>query len=217
MEDNPHAMVGRTGPRGRRAHGSAPASKSSGQLAPAAGGLCTDRLSLEPLAFAHAAALAPDLADPRLYHFMKDVEPPSLRELEARLQASAAGSREEHRTHLQWAAWARDERRYVGLFEATVGEGGRADLAYLTFSSASRQGYALEACRRVLRHLFVDHAARVVRVITAVENVPARALAERLGFRLAQSPTPLIEEDLADGHVAYLLEGPAPGAGEPLG
>jgi RimJ/RimL family protein N-acetyltransferase len=142
---------------------------------------------------------------------MQGVEPPSLPQLELRFRARAAGLHEPHTTRLQWAAWARDERRHVGLFEATVGEGGRANLAYLIFASAWRRGYALEACRRVLRHLFDDHAVSVVRVITAVENVPARALAERLGFRVARAPSLLPEEEPAEGHLAYLLERPSCG------
>ena len=62
----------------------ASAARNTG-IAAAAGGLVTDRLDLEPLVEAHAASLLEGLGDPRLYHFMKDVEPPSLRELEARL------------------------------------------------------------------------------------------------------------------------------------
>lgn len=199
----------RGGPGARRIHGRIPASKSRGASVAGAGGLETERLSLEPLVEAHAALLFEDLQDPRLYQFMPGVEPPSLPELELRFRDRPVGLRELHTTRLQWAAWARDERRHVGLFEATVGEGGRAGLAYLIFVSAWRRGHALEACRRILRHLFDDHEASVVRVITAVENVPARALAERLGFRVASAPSLLPEEEPADGYLAYLLERPA--------
>lgn len=199
------------GPGARRIHGRNPASKSRGAIAAAAGGLETERLRLEPLVEAHAALLFEGLKDPRLYRFMQGVEPPSLPELELRFRDRAVGLHEPHTTRLQWAAWARDERRHVGLFEAAVSEGGRASLAYLIFVSAWRRGHALEACRRILRHLFDDHAVSVVRVITAVENVPSRALAERLGFRAASAPCLLPEEEPADGYLGYLLERPARG------
>lgn len=182
------------------------------ELPASRGCLETERMVLEPPTQAHARLLLDSLRDPSLYRFMKGVQPPSLRELELLFQEGQAGDSQGGRqTWLQWAAWAREERRHVGLFEATVDEDGRAGLAFMTFSSFLRRGFALEACRRILRHLFTEHAASVVFVDTAVENAPARALAERIGFH-ERRVEPFfayftsIGDTPADGQVRYLIE-----------
>jgi RimJ/RimL family protein N-acetyltransferase len=168
----------------------------------------TDRLRLEPIVEAHAARLIGDLRDPVLYRYMMGAGPPRLRALQAVYREIASGrwADGQARGHL-WAAWAREERGYVGLFEAIVGADGWAVLGYLVFRRASRRGYALEACRRVIEHLVVAHGVFTVAVDTAVDNVAAQALAERLGFCRAPEGVTDLGGAPSEGLVRYVLEG----------
>lgn len=165
------------------------------------GPLSTERLTLEPVLPAHAELLMADLHDKRLYRFMEGSAPPRLRELRARFREVRRGAgREREDRALMWAARAAGERSYVGLFEATLSKEGLANLGYLIFSRAQRRGYALEACRRIVSHLGEDHGVRAVIAVTHADNVPARRLAERLGFRASSGyPTS------GDGMVGYVF------------
>jgi RimJ/RimL family protein N-acetyltransferase len=166
----------------------------------------TERLRLEPVVESHAAVLIRDLRDPLLYRCMKGVEPPRLRALEAQYRSLATGRvGDAGERCLLFAAWIREERRYAGVFEAILGSDERAHLGYLVFTRASRRGYALEACQRLLQHLFHDHGALAAVVDTGADNVAGRTLAERLGFREA-----LAEQAGMPDLVRYVLEATAP-------
>ena len=97
--------------------------------------------------------------------------------------------------------------RGYGLFAVTRKEGGETigmagphhpdhfpepEMSWLlTDATHEGQGYASEACRAVLDHLFTDHGWTDVISYIDTANVTSRKLAERLGARLdanARSP-----------------------------
>jgi len=188
---------------------------SRGQPRPVPAELQTERLSLEPLRTAHAPWLIEPLRDPRLYRFLPDIPVSSLRELRARFDWLATGSSPDGlETWFHWAAYCREERRHVGLFEATLHERRWAEIGYLIFPSAWRRGYALEACRRIVQHLFAERAVDLVVADTMLANIAARRLAEQLGFREAscdsRSDSCFKCGGPPAGHVRYVLEAGAP-------
>ncbi len=78
------------------------------------------------------------------------------------------------------------ERRsgdYVGTLEATVQEDLLAFVAYMVFVPYQRQGFAAEACGRLLQQLFEDYGVNVVAAEIDTRNVASIALVESLGFR----------------------------------
>jgi [ribosomal protein S5]-alanine N-acetyltransferase len=150
--------------------------------------LATERLVLEPLLAAHAAALLPGLRDPVLYRFIPTDPPASLAALEARYRrlesrASPDGSE-------RWLNWAmrRADGAYVGTLEATVMPGAVAHVAYLVFREHQCQGYAAEGCRAVIAHL-IGLGVRTVVAEIDTRNAASIALVERLGF-VCVSTTP---------------------------
>ncbi|MFT3767555.1 MAG: GNAT family N-acetyltransferase [Minicystis sp.] len=177
------------------------------------GTLETERLRLEPAVAAHAAQIIDDLRDAPLYRFMAGGRLPRLRELRAELRRLQIGARDGGVMSLAWVAEGRAERRYVGFFEAEIAGDGRASLGYLIFSRFWRRGYALEACRRILRHLFEDRGVEVVIVDTVMENTAARALAARLGFRSAGDNGASADDRPEEGLIRHVLWRPSRHAG----
>jgi RimJ/RimL family protein N-acetyltransferase len=84
------------------------------------------------------------------------------------------------------AACLQDSGRFVGFVSLNKsGDGdGEYGLGYCFDFSYHGQGYATEACRAVLDHVFVALSAQRVTSGTAAVNQPSRRLLERLGFRL---------------------------------
>jgi len=116
--------------------------------------LKTPRLFLEPLVASHAAVLYAALQDPKLYRFIPQDPPPSPHDLEARYGAlSVRHSPNGREAWLNWVLRQRATGIYIGTVEATVHVDLTAMLAHMVFPSFWRQGYATEACRRVLVHL----------------------------------------------------------------
>lgn len=94
----------------------------------------------------------------------------------------------------------------VGISLLRTDAGAQRSAYWRLAPSAQGRGVAAEAMRAVLAHPTLGGARRVI-AVTATGNAPSRALAERLGFRLAQP------EELASGEVGT---GRAePGSAEP--
>lgn len=144
----------------------------------------TRRLLLEPLLASHAARLYEHLLDGRLYTFIPQDPPASLEILEERYRKlSTRRSPDGREAWLNWAMRVRDGDGYAGLLEASV-EGDRtAYIAYTAFVSYQRQGFATEACERLLRHLFGDYGVAVAVAEIDTRNAASIALVEALGFR----------------------------------
>ena len=150
----------------------------------------TPRLLLEPIVTDHAAALFEALQAPELYTYIPQDAPSSLEALIARFEAlSSRRSPDGHEDWLNWALRQRATGVYVGTVQATVREDHTALLAYMVFLAFWRQGYAREACARVLAHLFEEyHVSRVAAEIDT-RNAASMRLVEAPGFmRVATTP-----------------------------
>ena len=143
----------------------------------------TDRLVLEPLQQRHAALLFSLVADPEMYRFIPQQPPSELAALAARYQ------RLQHRAPpvgdevwLNWAIRLKSSAAYVGLLQATLCQREtKAHIAYEIGTLHQRQGYATEACRRMLTVLFEYPIDRVVAEVDS-RNAASIALLRRLGF-----------------------------------
>ena len=92
--------------------------------------------------------------------------------------------REEYRKHQYrfaecglWALERRADGRLVGKAGLTDGE-----LGYHIYAPFRRQGYALEACRAIVKYGFETLELEEIRLRTKRSNAASRALAQRLGF-----------------------------------
>ena len=143
----------------------------------------TQRLLLEPLRPDHASVIYEHLQDERLYQFIPQDLPASLRALEDRYGfLSARRSPDGREAWLNWVVRERRSGDYAGTLEATVHENLEATIAYTVFVPYQRQGLAEEACGRLLEHLFDDYRVGVVAAEIDTRNVASIALVESLGF-----------------------------------
>jgi len=76
----------------------------------------------------------------------------------------------------------RDNGARVGVVEVTLRDDRVAYLACYMFPQYARQGFGHEACTAAIDHLWRAYDAREIRIETDYRNVPARCLAESLGF-----------------------------------
>jgi RimJ/RimL family protein N-acetyltransferase len=144
----------------------------------------TERLILEPLVVAHAAALYDGLHDKRLYMFIPQEPPASLGALTARYrQLAARRSPDGRELWLNWALRLRVTGAYAGTLQATVHENATAEIAYMLFAAFWRHGYAHEGCERVIRHLVADYGVNIVAADIDTRNASSIRLVESLGLR----------------------------------
>ena len=143
----------------------------------------TPRLILEPLTVSHAHVLYAALQAPELYRFIPQDPPSSPESLAARYAALATRlSPDGQERWLNWALRNRDTERYVGTVEVTVYPNHTAALAYQVFPPFWHQGFATEACTRVLAHLVADYQVSRVAAEIDTRNADSIHLVERLGF-----------------------------------
>jgi RimJ/RimL family protein N-acetyltransferase len=148
----------------------------------AGGTLTTARLSLEPLAVAHATPMFEGFSDPALYRWINAEPPTSVADLQQRFDRIAHPYAPNGALWLNWAARLAGGGAYVGLFEATVRPDRVAFLAYYVFTAHARQGIAREGCATIIAHLWRAYDATEVRADVDFRNVPARCLVESLSF-----------------------------------
>ncbi len=117
-------------------------------------------------------------------------EPPSLPDLERRFEAQAAGrSPDGTETWRNWIVRLLDDGAAVGFVEATLTDDDRAaDVAWVIGVRWQRQGYAGEAARAMVTHLF----AGGVGTVTAHVH-PDHAASGRVAAATGLSPTDEIE------------------------
>ena len=144
----------------------------------------TERLRLEPLRRAHAAEMFPILADPRLYRFVPREPPTTCAPLEERFQRleAARAAPEGTELWLNWIARAKRDGQCIGRVEVTLREDRSAYLAYELGAASWGQGFATEACRRVIESLFGDYGVTHIVAEVDTRNAPSMRLLERLGF-----------------------------------
>ena len=143
----------------------------------------TERLCLEPLLRSHAAILFPLLQDERIYRYIPQDPPISVAALEERyhrLESRLSPTGDE--AWLNWAVRLKASAVYTGRVEASVTHG-TAQLAYEFCPRFWGQGYATEACRRVLWLLFDGYGVSTVLADVDTRNIASIRLLERLGFK----------------------------------
>jgi RimJ/RimL family protein N-acetyltransferase len=167
-----------------------------------AGPLVSERLSLEPLAPAHADELVHVLDDPALHRFTGG-EPLRLDELRTRFERQAQGESPDGRdVWLNWVVRERVSGRAVGTVQATLPgrEGGRvAELAWVIGTSHQGNGFAKEAALTVADWLFSQDVG-LLRAHIHPEHRASMAVARAAGFE----PTPVI----VDGENRWSRRGP---------
>lgn len=150
--------------------------------------LSTERLLLDPITRAHAAALLPVLSDTRMYTYL-DIAPPQsverLRRTYGQLESRRSPDGQER--WLNWAIRVRGSLDYIGRVEATVRRDHTADIAYLVAPDRWRQGYGGEAVNRMLDYLGERLGVRRAKAQIEAANTASIRLVEKLGFRLART------------------------------
>ena len=146
--------------------------------------LHTPRLRLEPQAEHHAEGLFEPLGDARLYTHIPQEPPASLQALRERLaRLSARRSPQGDELWLNWVLCDAQSDAYIGRVQATVRGDAPAYLAYEVFPAFWQQGYATEACIRMIRWLIDDlHIEHFSAEVDSLNTASLRLL-ERLGFR----------------------------------
>ena len=148
--------------------------------------LHTARLRLEPQCEGHADALFELLRDDRLYAHIPQEPPESLQALRERL-AWLSGRRapEGNALWLNWVVRGAADGAHIGRVQATVRSDAPAYLAYEVFPAHWHQGYATEACTRMI-HWLIDEL-QIEHFMAEVDslNDASLRLLDRLGFQRA--------------------------------
>ena len=152
--------------------------------------LKTPRLALEPLERRHAALLFETLSDTAIYTFIPFDPPKSVETLAERYERLQVGrSANEKEIWLNFALRKLEGNVYLGTVQATI-TGKRAFVAYELGPRHWGQGYAGEAVRALVGHLFSSYGlvpkpaegVEVIRAETDTRNDRSAALLKRLGF-----------------------------------
>src|SRR5882672_523389 len=143
----------------------------------------SERLVLEPLLPEHASRTFALWQDERLYTFIPFEPPTDLLALEERYRKLAVRrSPEGTEEWLNWFAREKSSGEYVAQIQVTIRPDSSAYLAYFTFASQWRRGYAYEACEAVIRWLIGRGVEELVAELDT-RNVASIRLIEKLGFR----------------------------------
>jgi RimJ/RimL family protein N-acetyltransferase len=146
------------------------------------GTIATPRLDLEVLAIDHAARMLDGFADERLYQWVDAAPPANLSELVTRFAGVMNPYTRPGELWLNWAMVRREDAAAVGVVEVTLRADRIAYLACYVFPRHVREGYGREASAAAIDHLWRAYDAQEVRIEMDYRNVPARCLAESLGF-----------------------------------
>ena len=167
----------------------------------------TARLTLEPLLAAHAPAMFGVLGDPAIYTF-ENAPPPSLAWLQERY--TKLGSRRSADGAVAWLNWVLRLRSggLIGAVQATLGDDGRAFIAYELASAHWGRGLASEAVTAMIDELAVHYRAHLLVAVFKRANTRSRRLLERLGFSAAAagSVTAQGDEDAMQRRLAVAVE-----------
>lgn len=162
--------------------------------------LRTERLLLEPLEARHAEKLYEGFADPALYTWLNVTPPHDVGDLAQRFARIAKPYAPNGELWLNWPIRLLAGDSHAGLVEATMRSDRVVYLAYFVFTPHMRRGYAHEACKAAIDHLWRAYDAVEIRADMDYRNVPSRCLVESLGFvrRAHNRPTTLRGEASLD-------------------
>jgi RimJ/RimL family protein N-acetyltransferase len=141
----------------------------------------TERLSFEALAVAHAAEVAPFLADSALWQWIPR-EPLAAAEVAQRFAVISVVDRPDGERWLNWIVRRRADGQVIGQVEITAWPDGRAHLAYFVFVPFQRNGYAREACAAALACLREAHGVTSVEAAVDTRNAASCRVLDALGF-----------------------------------
>jgi RimJ/RimL family protein N-acetyltransferase len=82
-----------------------------------------------------------------------------------------------------WVCELRENGKVIGDLEYTKGEDGNYEIGYEFNEKYGKKGYATEACKSLIAHLFLTLNARRISADMDEPNVNSWRLMERLGFR----------------------------------
>ena len=82
-----------------------------------------------------------------------------------------------------WVCELKESGKVIGNLEYTKGDDGNYEIGYEFSEMYGKKGYATEACRALVTHLFSTLNARRVHASMDEPNVNSWRLMERLGFR----------------------------------
>jgi len=147
--------------------------------------LTTSRLQLEPLSHQHAKQLYELSQDPKLYTWIAKDPPTSQENFRERVRFLEGGfSPDKSEYWLNWIVRDSQSKQLIGQIEVTLPrETPHALLAYTIFRPFWRQGYATEACRCIIEHLFTIWNAMKIIIKMDTRNTASVALAETLGAK----------------------------------
>ncbi|WP_431048526.1 GNAT family N-acetyltransferase [Roseateles sp. L2-2] len=144
-------------------------------------------LRLEPVAVEHAEEMHAVLADPSIYEFLDEDEPPTLEWLRSAYERRAKGESPEGDE--LWFNWMirRDDGRLIGYVQATVESPEVCWIAYVLTAEGRGQGHATRAVTAMVDYLHRAHD--VPRLLASVDAANARSIAllVRLGFAEADA------------------------------
>lgn len=144
---------------------------------------------IEPQSAAHADGLFEAIRDERIYEFLDDAPPKSVKAVRERIERLLAGAPETSgEIWMNWTVF--DGENVVGFTQATILADGTASLAYVLSPSVWGRSVAHAACLLTIADI-KDHTA-VVRFVadTEVDNKRSQALLGRLGFRQSHTDGP---------------------------
>ena len=137
---------------------------------------------MEPMTLSHADRLFVLFQDPELYQFIPRDPPASLEKflenikfLEGRL------SRDGSENWLNWICVDKASNEITGKIEMSIHKENRSGyLAYYTFQKFWGKGYAKEACRQVIEHVFNEWNTDKIVIEIDTRNTASVRLVESL-------------------------------------
>lgn len=171
----------------------------------------TGRLWLEPIRGAHAVELFELLSDDRLYRFIPQDPPASLlavMQRYTRLESRRSPCGRE--LWLNWVLRSKLGRDCLGTVQATVRPDGSSYFAYELGAAFWGNGFATEACGRIVLALFEDFDSHTIEAEVDTRNLRSIGLLERLGFQRTGMRIGADHfKDAASDEYRYVLSRPA--------
>lgn len=143
----------------------------------------SDVVRLEPQTAEHAQEMFEILSDPAIYEHENE-PPPSVEWLRERFRALESRSSPDGTEH--WLNWVvRQPSGLIGYVQATVGQDGRATIAYVLNSRYWGKGLASTAVALMIVELLASYHVTTLSAVLKRANLRSRGLLERLRFSVA--------------------------------
>ena len=143
-------------------------------------------MRLECLQADHADMVFEAMQDVHLYRYIPQ-DPPSRDQLHKRYRFLEAGESPDGQEYwLNWVAFLDQTQTVVGTCQATVPKDGEVMIAYMTFTSFWRQGYAKEMIQSMITYLFKTYNSSHLYAEIDTRNIGSIRLIESLGFEQVQ-------------------------------